>query len=454
MKQLKHKIHRISFVRILLSSTGAKHAELKILFGYALYALVGTLLLCLPFSTKHELGLIDNLFNAMSALSTTGLSPSVLGRDYTFFGQLMLLGLIQIGGVGFMTLSSYILLASFHHIHLTKKNLLDITLSRPVGFSLKELIRTIIIFTVLVEFIGTVALAGCFYRTGENNVLWHAVFHSVSSFCTAGFSTFPTGLEPFKFNTSINIVVSALCYMGAIGFIVVLDIWKKFTVRTHKLTFTTKIILLVTTLMALFGTAVLYFTEASFQQYTPWNRLLVSSFHAMTSMTTVGYNTVPIGTLSSATLMTIVLLMLIGASPSGTGGGLKSTAIPTIFGLLKSKINNQEKVTVFGNTIPKNRANAALSAFILYVVTVFVGTYALSFTDSHDMFPLFFEVASALGTVGLSTGITPEITGAGKIVLIIVMMIGRVGVVTFGAVFLHRAGKEYTEMQSETDIAI
>ncbi len=436
---MRNRITKLSFLRILLSGTGAKNAEFKILWGYAAYTLAGALLLCLPFSTHGHVAFIDNLFNATSALSTTGLSTNIVGESYTFFGQLVLLALIQIGGVGFMTLSSYILLASFHHLNPTGKNLLDITLSRPADFSLRELIRTIVVYTLTLELLGAIALWICFARAGADNALWQGIFHSVSSFSTAGFSLFSNGLEGFRSDAAVNVIVGTLCYLGGIGFIVALDVWKKLTCRAYRITFTSKIILGITLAMAVGGTAILYFGEPSFRDYAPGERFWVASFQAMSAMTTVGFNTVPIGSLSTAAVMTLMLLMLIGASPSGTGGGLKSTALPAIYGFLKSRINNTDKVTLWGHTIPENRANSAMLSFVIYVTLLFFGTYLLSFFEQHSLTELFFEAISAIGTVGLSRGITPELTVAGKIIITLLMLIGRVGVVTFGALFLHRA---------------
>lgn len=450
MKRLK----KISFLRILFSSTSSRNAEIKILIGYVFYAMAGALLLMLPFSTKGCIPFVDNLFNATSALSTTGLATVPMGQ-YTLFGQLILLGLIQIGGLGFMTLSSYILLASFHHIFPDNKNILNISLTRPANFTIKELIQTIIIFTFSIEIVGAMILSVCFAMEGTPNYVWQGIFHSISSFCTAGFSLFPDSLEQFKFNTPINMTIAILSYLGAIGFIVVLDLWKRVKYKT-KITFTSKTILWVTLVMAVFGTMVLFFTERSFKEFSFGNRLLVSFFQTMSSMTTVGFNSVNMSLVSTGGLMTIILLMIIGASPSGTGGGLKSTTIPAIIGLLKSKINNEEKVTIWGHTIPKNRVNSALSTFILYTVTLFFGIYLLSFFEPYDLTNLFFEASSALGTVGLSTGITFQLSVAGKIILTALMLIGRVGVLTVGAIFLHLNAhkKELNNHCKETDLAV
>ncbi len=450
--EMRERIKKLSFLRILLSGTGAKRAEFKILLGYVFYTLAGTLLLCLPFATFERVGFVDNLFNATSALSTTGLSTNIVGESYTWFGQAVLLSLIQIGGIGFMTLSSYILLASFHHIHPDGKNLLNVTLMRPANFSLAELIRTSIVFSCVCELLGAIALSVLFARAGVDDPVWNAVFHSVSSFSTAGFSLFSNGLEGFKFDAGVNIVISALCYMGAVGFIVALDVWKKVRRRDHRITFTSRVILITTLVLAVFGTATIYLAEPTIADYAPGNRFLVASFQAMSAMTTVGFNSVPIGTFAIPSVMTLLLLMMVGASPSGTGGGLKSTTLSAIYAYLVSRVAGRQAVSLSGNIIPWHRVNAALMTFVLYVVMMFFGTFALSFFENHTLTELFFEAISAISTVGLSRGITPDLTLPGKLTIIVLMLIGRVGIVTFGSIFLHIAIRE--RQCRESDLAV
>ncbi len=444
------RIAKISFLRLLLSATTSRNPELRIALGYLLYVAAGTLALCLPFAVRTDIGFIDHLFNATSALSTTGLATRAVA-DYTIFGQMVLLGLIQIGGLGFMTLSSYIMLASFHHINPTGRSVIDTALARPSDISLRELVKVTIRFTLITEIAGFLLLLPCFICEGTPNAVWNALFHSISSFCTAGLSPFPDSMEGFRFNTGINLIISALSYLGAIGFIVVVDLWKKVTARGYKITFTSRIILTATLAMAVLGTAAIFFAEPSIREFAVGDRLLVSFFQAMSAMTTVGYNSVPLGAFSSGALMVLILLMVIGASPSGTGGGLKSTTVTAIAGLVSSKLSHREKVTIFGNAIPSYRADAAIAAFTIYTALLFLGLMLLCFIEPHSLTELFFEASSALGTVGLSMGITGELTVAGKIILILLMFIGRCGVVTFGAIFLRRASLKHIR---ESDLAI
>jgi trk system potassium uptake protein TrkH len=259
----------------------------------------------------------------------------------------------------------------------------------------------------------------------------------------------------FDTNIGVNMVIMVLSYAGAMGFIVMIDLWKKFTVKKYEISFSTKIIFFITLILSVWGTAQMYFWEPELASYSPFNRFLISLFQTMSALTTVGYNTVNIGNMLPITLMTTTLIMYFGASPSGTGGGLKSTTTSAVFAFVKSKLSLQRDVFLFNRRIPTYRVDNALTTFILYSFVLITGSYILTATEKGtDYIQLIFEAASALGTVGLSTGITFDLSSAGKIVLIVLMYFGRVGVLTIGFAMLMRMKKKTKEIFKEDDLVV
>lgn len=423
----------------------SKYPQRQLLVGYAMYSLLGAILLICPFSSRGEIPFIDHLFNAVSALSTTGLATADLATDYTFFGQLVVLLLIQLGGLGYMTLSSFIMLSLTHHLGTNKNKLFSAQFSFPESVKPSNMVKNIISFTFLFELAGTVLLAPYFYAIGIEQPLWSALFHSVSSFCTAGFSIYSDNLVRFQDDIYVNIVIMILSYLGAMGFIVMTDLFKKLTRRGHKICFTTKVIITITCGLSFLSSIHLFFFEPALQDLRLGNRLMISLFQSMSAMTTVGYNTVDMGHMAPITLLVLSVAMYIGASPSGTGGGLKSTTLSAIYAYTKNKLGLRKDVSLMENKIPTYRIETAITTFIFYSFILFLGIYfiALFELDNVDFLSIVFEASSALATAGLSSGILPTVTTGSKIVLILLMFIGRVGVITFGNVLLIRAVKNH-----------
>jgi len=299
---------------------------------------------------------------------------------------------------------------------------------------------------------GTIALYFIFLNSGVSLPLWQAIFHSVSAFCTAGFSLFSSSFENFAGNFWLNLVIGVLSYLGAIGFIVCVDYWRKFQGKVDQVTLTSKIILWSTFWLSVSGAILIFLAEPSISQFPADDRLLKAIFQAMTAITTVGFNTIDIGTLSNATLLVIIMLMVVGASPSGTGGGLKSTTFSALFGIMKSAIHGNHNVTFWGKPIPHNRVFAAVASLSFYTTSLLIGTYLLELTQKSSFVGNLFEAASALGTVGLSTGITSALTDLGKLIIILLMYCGRLGPITFGiALFQH--GTNW-KASSDSDLAV
>ncbi len=430
-----------------------KSAQTNLVLGFTLYLLIGFALLLLPICHRHSISLLDNLFTAVSAVSTTGLTTVSVNQSYNFFGQFVIVFLIQVGGIGYMTLTTYYLIFTTKQITKWHHRILGCEFSIPSSIKIHDFIKSVIVFTLIMEVLGILFLYPFFSNTGLDqwDALWFAIFHSISSFCTAGFSLYDNSFESFSNHYYINIVLSILSILGSLGFIVVTDIWYRITKKTYKLSFTTKIIFYGFASLLTFGTLIIYFSEPSLVANSQIGFMEVF-FQAMTAMTTVGFNTVPILQLKLPILLLIIFLMYIGASPSGTAGGLKITTLTAMIAIVKSHLFGEKKVTFLNKIIPYERLYVATSTFILYTSIIFLFTFLLSYTEKLPFEDILFEVASALGTVGLSIGISAGLSWLGKIMVIFLMFIGRVGVLTFGFSLILK-GKKQTNNTKE-DLAI
>ncbi len=403
-----------------------------LLLGYGGYMMVGWLLLALPLAHSEPVRLIDSLFIAVSAVSTTGLVSIDPGGSFNLFGEVVILALIQAGGLGYMTLGSIAALALKRRLSLAQQHAAIGAFGLPADFDLRRFLKEIGGFVLCVEAIGAVILWVLFARAGVENALWSGIFHSVSAFCTAGFSLFANSLEDFRADTAINLVVAVLAYLGAIGFLVFADIWENLRGRRQALGFVSRVILVTTLAFSAFGTLLLYVFEPTIAGLSGGERALAAFFQAMTATTTVGFNTVPIGPLAVGTVMVMYLLMMFGASPAGTGGGLKSTTLATLVALVVATLRGQTRVRVLGHAVPPDRIQLAAASISFYVLVLFVAVFGLAWFEDAPLEALAFEAISAIGTVGLSTGVTGGLTDLGKATIIALMFMGRVGVLTFG----------------------
>ena len=421
--------------------------------GYFSYVIFGWILLALPIchTQTGKVTSLAALFTATSAVSTTGLATVSTGGDFNFLGQIVILLLIQLGGIGYMTFSSFVCLARGDVLSATRQEIGKAVFSLPDEFRIEKFIRSVLKFSFVIEGIGALMLFFAFRDAGLKNPLWSAVFHSVSAFCTAGFSLYDNSFEGLKGNVAVNVILGVLSYAGAVGFIVFIDFWRWIIGKTERITLTSKIIVSMTVWIMCVGTFLFFISDPLVRQLPPGERLLASWFQVMTASTTVGFNTLPIGALSHASMLLIITLMVIGASPSGTGGGLKTTTFSAVYGVIKSVIRRKNRITVYGREIPEPRLRSATAALGFYLGILLIGCYLLALTETQQPFlGLFFEASSALGTVGLSTGITAELSPLGQCIIVMMMFIGRVGPLAFGiALFFHRS-----QMRRHEDLAV
>ena len=418
-----------------------------LLYGYGSVLLIGFALLCLPFAEATDVATLDHFFTATSALSTTGLATVGVGQDYTAFGQAVVLVLIQVGGLGYMSLGSFVVLMRKRRLSSAHSELLAYDFSLPEGFQVQRFLRSMIAFTLVTELVGGLLLTYIFYGRGEPMPIWNGFFHSVSAFCTAGFSLFASGFEGYQGHFGLNLVVSALATLGALGFIVAADFASRLGRQRRAITFTSRIILRFTFAGMLLGTAVLFLSDPTIAALPAELGLMTAFFQSMTAFTTVGFNTIPIGSIAAAPLFAVILLMIVGASPSGTGGGMKSTTFTALWAQLKSTLAGETEVRYMGRIVPSHRVRAAVSNFFFYVLVVLGGIYALLLVQDEDPYLVIFEAVSALGTVGLSMGLTGDLTPVGKVLVCVLMFLGRVGPLSAGLVLFGRdaAGVEAVE---------
>lgn len=426
---------------------------MNLVWGFFLYTFFGLCILSIPIFHKIDVSFIDNLFTTTSAISTTGLVTVSIFDTYNFFGQLIVLLLFQIGGIGYMTLTTYYLLLTTKRITHWHSKLIGTEFTLPKTIKINDFIKSVITFTLIMEILGAIAFYVAFQKDIPTlKAIWFAIFHSISAFCTAGFSLFNDSFMSYQGDTFVNTIISVLAIAGSLGFIVITDVWYRLSGKAKTISFTTKIIVYGFMVLLLFGTSITYFNEP-LTSLNEKGGFMLAFFQSMTSMTTVGFNTVDTGQLSLPILLLVVFLMYIGASPSGTAGGMKITTLTSMIAILKSRLFGQKKITLFNRAIPFDRLYVATSTFMLYTSLIFLFTFLLSFTEKFSFAELLFEVASSLGTVGLSTGITGNLSTLGKLMIIILMFIGRVGVLTFGFALLHRKQQESIKIKKD-DLAV
>ncbi len=409
-----------------------------VLLSFGGWILVGTLLLVLPVASApgKSMEFIDAFFMATSATCVTGLATISMVEDLSVFGQMVILILLQVGGLGIMTLSSSMAVIMGKNLQMREQVIMQDVLDTSNSEELLVLIINIIRYTFAVEFIGAVLLTIGFYQEGFEigQSMYFGFFHSISAFCNAGFALFNNSLEDFKFNPLIHGTVVLLLMVGGIGFSVIRDITGILRARRslRELSVHTKIVL--STHMGLFfiGVIYLFFGEFlhAFQDMSMWERLQVSIFQSATART-AGYNTVNLNSLHPHSVYMIVLLMFIGASPGSTGGGVKTTTFAVLLQSVTATLRGKFTVEFFERKVPAQTVVKAIAIFIISLIVVSGSILVMVRLEPDKNFlAVFFECVSAFSTTGLSLGITPFLSGLGKFCLIVLMFVGRVGALT------------------------
>ncbi|HAF07374.1 MAG: TrkH family potassium uptake protein [bacterium] len=428
--------------------------SLVIIFGYIVFILSGALLLSLPISLndqKSSINFVDAIFTSTSAVCVTGLIVKDTATFFSPFGKLIILVLIQMGGLG------YIMISTFFTLAITKRvdsNIRFQTLQEFQKFSsnqIRSYLTKVLLFVFSVELLGSVIF---FFRFSKvypdlTKVLFYSIFHSVSSFCNAGFSTFSTNLYDYRNDPFIVMTVSSLIVIGGLGFIAIRDIYKnRFyykRLKTH-----TKIVLIMTALLITipFFLFFIFESNSSLREFDIFGKMVNTLFQVITPRT-AGFNTINFALLKSPSIFLLMILMFIGASPGGTGGGIKTTTFYLVVSYMVNNLKGRRNLNIFRRRVDEE---ITMKSYFIFTITILIFILAilfLLFTENQEPFKIFFEVVSAYGTVGLSLGgelpnvsLVANFTPVGKIIIIFVMLVGRVGVLTAVNIFLTKDKKD------------
>lgn len=435
-----------------------KISPLKIiLFGFIILIFIGTILLCLPISSRsgQPTPFITSSFTATSAVCVTGLIKVDTYNYWSPFGQAVILGLIQVGGIGFMTICITAISLSHKKIGLASRELMQSSVSAPQRGGIVKMTRFILVGTLLIELSGAVLLSIAFVPRFGAKGLWYALFHSVSAFCNAGFDLMGSGgefssLTSFDKNPYVCIVISALIVIGGLGFFV----WKDLIdnrFRFKMLRMHSKAVLITSTILIFGGGILLYITElpnSSSQEHSALYQIGNSLFQSV-STRTAGFNTVDLSQLTHSTIFIMVLLMMVGGSPGSTAGGLKTTTLAVLFASVISVFKRKKSVEMFGRRLEENVSSLALCIFAMYLMLGSAGAVFISTVENVPFINALFESASAVATVGLTTGITPQLGILSSIVLMLMMLFGRVGSLTMLLAFSNYKSRPQSQKPLE-----
>lgn len=442
-------------------------AQLLVIW-FLVLILIGTVLLLLPFSTTKGISLVDAVFTATSAACVTGLIVKDTPNDFTLFGQLVILILIQIGGIGIMAFSSLIAMILGKKLGLFS----SLSLKEDLNFDrlgeLKHLLYDVFKLTFIFEFIGGIILSIRFSQLSLKiphnfSNIYLGFFHSISAFCNAGFSLFSDSLERFTGDWVINMVIMILIFFGGIGFFVIIDVienkmkpklfikkskkrmeFKKSRKSLSMLSFTyfrergrislhSKLVIWTSIILIFIGAIIIFFTEIThnnlFKNFDMSKKILISLFASVTSRT-AGFNTLPVNMFTIPTVFLMIFLMFIGASPGSTGGGIKTSSIAVLLLATFAVVKGEKDINLYKHRISWEIVHKALALIIISLGIILIDTFILSLIENKSFLELLFEVTSAFGTVGLSLGITSDLSSIGKVIITITMLIGRLGPLT------------------------
>lgn len=413
--------------------------------GFALIILLGGILLNLPIASKsgEQVGFVNAVFTATSAVCVTGLVVVDTGTYWSTFGKFVIISLIQIGGLGFMSLATLLYLIVGKKISLKERLVMQESLNKDDLSGVVKLTRNILIGTFLIEFVGGLILATVFIpQKGLLKGLGYGFFHSVSAFCNAGFDLIGGGVSliPYADNIVVNFTIMGLIILGGLGFTVIFDVLSKRNMK--RLTLHSKLALLVTVIL-IFGGAILFFVLEADNAKTLGHMSMKGKFlgamFQSVSPRTAGFNTINLAAMKDSSKFLTIILMFIGGSPASTAGGLKTVTMALLVITVMSIIQGKPDVAVFKRRISFRFINKALAALFMAMSLVIIVTMGLSLTENFTFLDILFETVSAFATVGLTLGITASLSTAGKLMIIFTMFAGRVGILT---IFVALAGRE------------
>jgi len=414
-----------------------------VVLGFLVVILVGTILLSLPQTTANgeRQRLVDALFTATSAVCVTGLVVHDTGTYFSLFGQIVILLLIQIGGLGYMTMATFLLLLIGKTITLKERLIMQESMPQFSLGGVVQFTKYVLKVTLILEVIGATILS--LRWMGDYSVpkaIYLGIFHAVSAFCNAGFALFSDSFGGFRGDMVICLTVLFLVIVGGLGYVVVSDLYYFRHRKFPQLSIHTKMVLSITLTLIVLGGVAFYLLESknpsTLARLPGKEKVMASLFQAVTPRT-AGFSVVDVGGMMRGSLFITIILMFIGASPGGTGGGIKTTTFGVMLVTVWATLKGRRDVTLFKHRIPgevisKSFVVGFLSIFFIVIITLFITS-----SESYDFIRVFFETMSAFGTVGLSTGITSGLSSLGKILLILTMFVGRLGPLTIGVAMMR-----------------
>lgn len=417
-----------------------------VLGSFALAVAVGAGLLTLPVMAAPgtaPVPFVDALFTATSAICVTGLISVDTATRWSLTGQATILAMIQLGGLGIMTYSTIVVLLVRGRFTVRGRLTMQDTLGGASAADLRRLVKTVFVSTFVIEAIGAAALATRFaVDMPIPEAIWFGVFHTVSAFCNAGFALFSDGLVRYVDDPTINAVVPALIILGGIGFLVIAEVFARRAAedRGRELSLHSKIVLSTTAVLLAVSMVGFFLLErANTLAALPWPTKLMATWFQAVTPRTAGFSTLDYSLLSNPALFFTIVLMFVGASPGSCGGGIKTTTAAILWGIIRSQLAGEERVHLFRRAVPREGVGRAVTLAAASALAVAVVTLVLQITEAQGpvtdarrglFLELLFETVSAFGTVGLSTGVTPRLSDAGKVVIALMMYMGRVGPLT------------------------
>lgn len=419
-----------------------------LVIGFALVILIGSMLLNLPVASQDgsSVGYINALFTSASAVCVTGLVVVDTGTHWTVFGKTVILILIQIGGLGFMTLATMFAVFLGKKISLKERLIIQESLNQNTLSGVVRFTQYILLVTLIIEGLGAFFLAFTFVpEYGWTQGIAYSIFHSISAFCNAGFDIIGEGrgLTPYVNNPIVNFTVYALVILGGIGFSVLVDLKNKRNIK--RLSLHTKIVLIMTFTLLASGFVSFLLLEwnnpETLGELPLRGKLMAGFFQSMTTRT-AGFNTIALDQMGDASKLLTIIFMFIGGSPASTAGGIKTATLGVIIFTVISVIKGKEETELFKKRIPRDIVNRAITVIVISLSLVMIVTGILTITETGFSFlDILFESTSAFGTVGLSLGITSELSPIGKLVITFLMFAGRVGPITIVFALARRQRK-------------
>ncbi|NLV21792.1 MAG: Trk family potassium uptake protein [Syntrophomonadaceae bacterium] len=413
----------------------------RLLVGsFLVLILLGSLLLSMPWAAHTPTSYVDALFTSATSVCITGLLVVDTGTHWTLLGQIIILLLIQVGGLGVMAFAGFFAMLMGRKIHLRERLLMQQSINVSAVGGIVRVFKYLLGFTFLLEALGAIILAIKWAPLmGLKRALWFGLFHSVSAFNNAGIDLFGSfkSLTAFKHDITVNIIISLLVIIGGLGFYVCYELYNYR--KNRKLSLHSKVVLFTTVILIVLGTVLLLAVEYNhaLKALTPGHKLMAAFFHSVSSRSS-GFSTLDINSLLLPSQLILIIFMFIGASPGSTGGGIKTTTVALMVAVVMAQLRGKKDIEIFERRIEDSDIYPSFTLFFMAIFLLLIMTLLVSLTNPADFTKILFDVTSALGTVGLSTGLSTELNAFGKVLLVICMFLGRVGPLTLGFALAYK----------------